>query len=376
METHQTGYMYSEEFNWHNPCAGSLVFPAAEYPWIAVDEYYDDVNRIRQSYNLIARSGLESRLTPIAPRHASDEEMMYSHTPEYIEKLKALSEGMGGKAGPMAYVGHGSYDVMTLAVGGDLNAVDAVMKGEVKNAFCLQRPPGGHATKDSGFGFCIVNNFNIMAEYARKTYGLKRILIVDWDCHYKLGIHQHWYDSPDVLYAEVHQSGVARPDSPHDMAADNVGEGPGKGFNVSIPMPSGAGDKAYIKAFKEIIVPIADQYRPELIFIVAGFASNIFDPLGRQQLTAAGYGELIRLVMDIAERHCGGKIIAVMEGGKGPYMPFCVLRVVEQLSGYQTGVEDVITDEILDPEHGNDVTVDQEQHIQKAKRIQSQFWNL
>lgn len=299
-----------------------MLFPAGYNTWLEQDAYYDDMNRLRPTYRLLVRSGLTERLVPITLQVAAEDELLSFHTPEYIETLKTLSEGNGGAAGPMAWIGHGSYDVIRLAVGGDLNAADAVMSGQVRNAFCLQRPPGGHALKDEGFGFCIVNSFNIMAKYEK--YGLKRILIVDWDTHYKLGIQQAWYDSPDVLYAEVHQTGLSVINSPHDVNVHHTGESRGKGYNASIPMTAGAGDKAYIKAFKDIIEPIAEQYRPELVLIAAGYAANIFDPLCRQQLTAEGYRSLTAIVQGIAGRHCDGRVIVVMEGGQGVYMLFCV----------------------------------------------------
>lgn len=371
----QTGLMYSEEFNSHNPCAGALLFPAAYNKWLEQDDYYDNPKRLRPTYRLLVRSGLAAKLAPIAPRMASEEELLYFHTPEYLEKLKTLSEGAGGSVGPCAWVGPGSYDIIRLAVGGDLEAVDAVMRGDVKNAFCLQRPPGAHACRDEGFGFCIVNAFNIMAEYARRKYGLSRILILDFDNHYKMGIQQAWYDSPDVLYAEVHQTGLSAINSPHDVDVHHTGEGAGLGYNVAIPMTAGAGDKAYIKAFKDVIEPIADQYDPELVLVVAGYASNIFDPLGRQQLTAEGYRALTEIAMGIAERHCGGRLVAVMEGGQGVYMPFCVLRTLEALSGETTEVNDPITD-FVDPVHGNDITADQAQRIEAARKVQSAFWKL
>lgn len=374
-EMKRTGLMYSEEYNWHNPCAGALVFPATANKWLEQDDYYECKDRLRPTYRLLVRSGLAAKLAPIAPRMAAEEELCLFHTPEYIETLKTLSEGIGGPAGVMTWMGHGSYDVIRLAVGGDLEALDAVMRGDVKNAFCLQRPPAGHAVSDSAYGFCIVNAFNIMAEYARRKYGLSRILILDFDCHYKMGIQQAWYDSPDVLYAEVHQTGMQPINCDTDVDVYHTGEGAGLGYNVAIPMTAGAGDKAYIKAFKDVIEPIADQYDPELVLVVAGYASNIFDPLGRQQLTAEGYRALTEIAMGIAERHCGGRLVAVMEGGQGVYMPFCVLRTLEALSGETTEVNDPIED-FIDPVHGNDITADQAQRIEAARKVQSAFWKL
>ncbi|MBU3172721.1 hypothetical protein KPL49_14630 [Clostridium estertheticum] len=377
----QTGLMYHENFNWHNPCDGALIFPAAYSKWVELKSYYDDVNRIRQSFNLLNRSGFIDDLIPLEPRNATREELLYFHSPQYIDKLKTLSDAEGGEVGPFAYVGKGSYDIISLAVGGDLAALDAVMEGKVTNAFCLQRPPGAHAEKDHGYGFCIVNNFNIMANYAQKKYGLKRIMIIDWDCHYKNGIHEAWYNDPEVLYIETHQTGTFGRNSSHDKDAENVGEGDGRGYNIPIPMPAGTGDLGHIKAFEEIIVPIADQYKPELVIVVAGFAANIFDPLGGQQITATGYKKLTEIVKGIADRNCEGRLVAVMEGGAGSYMPFCVSKVLEGLSGKKSVVEDLITVDcgfggFINPNTANAVSIDQANQIEKVKRVQSEFWKL
>lgn len=158
----------------------------------------------------------------------------------------------------------GGLDVIREAVGGDFNALDAVMSGKVQNAFCLQRPPAAHAERDRGFGFCVVNSFNILIQRAREKYGLKRIMIIDIDNHYKKGIEDAWYDTDEVLYAEIHQTGAVAENSAADRNADWIGSGKGTGYNVVIPMPSGAGDSAYIKAFEEVILPVAEQYKPEL----------------------------------------------------------------------------------------------------------------
>lgn len=253
-----------------------------------------------------------------------------------------------------------------------MKALDMVMAGEIGNAFCLQRPPAAHAERDKGFGFCVVNDFNILIKYAREKYGLKRIMLIDIDNHYKKGIEDAWYDTDEVLYAELHQSGALPENSAADRNADMIGEGKGKGYNVVIPMPAGAGDKAYLKAFREIIEPIAEQYKPELVILVAGYASNIFDPLCRQQITAEGYKKLVEIVKGTADKYADGKLIAILEGGKGNYMSFCILKSIEAMSGETTLVSDPVEGLIT----RNDVTGDQEKAIEDVKKILSPYWNL
>lgn len=372
MSKRKTGLMYSAAFANYKAGDGYLCIPPEYSPWISTTDYYDTPERVTEAYGLLEKSGLLGKLANIAPRPAALEELTGFHSAAYIEKLKRLSEGEGGLVGEYCRIGHGGLDVIAQAVGGDLAALDEVMARRVDNAFCLQRPPGAHAERESGFGFCVVNNFNILINRAREKYGLKRIMLIDFDNHYKNGIEQAWYGTDEVLYAEVHQSGAMAENSAADKNADHIGEGAGQGYNVVIPMPSGAGDAAYLKAFEEIIAPIADQYQPELVVLIAGFASNIFDPLCRQQLTATGYGKLTEMVRGIAERHAHGRLMAVLEGGKGNYMSFCILKVLEAMSDEKTEVPDPVEGLIV----RNFLTHDQNAAIAEVKRILAPYWQL
>ncbi len=201
---------------------------------------------------------------------------------------------------------------------------------------------------------------------------LKRIMIIDIDNHYKKGIEDAWYDTDEVLYAEIHQTGAVAENSAADRNADYIGIGKGKGYNVVIPMPAGAGNDSYIKAFNDIIIPIADQYKPELVIMVAGYASNIFDPLCRQQITAQGYYQLTEMIRKIAERHAQGRLIAILEGGKGNYMSFCILKTIEAMSGEKTEVPDFTEGLIV----RNHVSGDQQKALDEVKQILSSYWNL
>ena len=274
--------------------------------------------------------------------------------------------------GELCQIGHNGLDVIREAVRGDKNALDMIMTGEIDNAFCLQRAPATHAERDMGFGFCVVNDFNILVDYARKKYGLERIMIIDFDNHYKKDIEDAWYDSDEVFYAEVHQTGALAENSAADRNADMIGQGKGKGHNVVIPMRAGAGNDAYLKAFREIIAPIAEQYKPELFVLIAGYASNIFDPLCRQQITADGYRKLVEIVRDIADKYAHGRLLAILEGGKGNYMSFCILKSIEAMSDEKTEIKDPVTGLIV----RNNLTPDQEKAIEEVKKILSPYWKF
>ncbi len=372
MKQRKTGLMYSEAFANYEVCDGYLVLSKESNLWITGDDYYDTPERVTQAYEMLKKSGLAGKLLPIQPKKADKEALIGFHSAEYIEKLDFLSKNGGGSVGELCYIGKGGLDVIREAVGGDLEALDAVMEGRVDNAFCLQRPPGAHAERDKGYGFCVVNNFNILVQYAREKYNLKKIMIIDFDNHYKKGIEDAWYDTNEVLYAEVHQSGALAENCISDRNADQIGTGSGTGYNVVIPMPSGAGNDAYIKAFEEIIVPVADQYKPELVVVIAGFAANIFDPLCRQQLTANGYKKLMEIICGIAERNANGKLVAVLEGGKGNYMAFCIHKVLKAMSGEASIVPDITEGLIV----RNYITHDQRTVIENVKKILSPYWKF
>lgn len=370
MSKSRTGLMYSGNFANYKAGDGYLVL--YNNPWTSRTDYYDTPERVTEAWEIMRKSGLLDKLSLVPSRKEDKENLVGFHSREYIDKLEALSNAGGGEVGKLCQIGHNGLDVIREAIGGDKNALDMIMAGKIDNAFCLQRPPSAHAERDMGFGFCVVNDFNILVKYAREKYGFKRIMIIDFDNHYKKGIEDAWYDTDEVLYAEVHQTGALAENDAADRNADMIGKGKGKGYNVVIPMPSGAGDEAYIKAFEEIIAPVAEQYKPELVVLIAGYASNIFDPLCRQQITAEGYKKLTEIVKGIADKYAQGRLIAILEGGKGNYMSFCILKTIEAMSGEETEVRDPVTGLIV----RNHVSPDQASAIAQVKDILAPYWKL
>lgn len=372
MAKNRTGLMYSGNFGTYQAGKGYLCISAGFNPWMASNDYYDTPERVTEAYDLLRNTGLLAKLELVPPQKADKEELVGFHSREYIDKLDKLSMAGGGEVGEFCQIGHNGLDVIREAVGGDKAALDMIMAGKIDNSFCLQRPPSAHAERDMGFGFCVVNDFNILIDYALEKYGLKRIMVIDFDNHYKKGIEDAWYKTDEVLYAEIHQSGAMAENCSADRNAGMIGEGRGKGYNVVIPMPSGAGDAACIKAFEEVIKPIAAQYKPELVILIAGYASNIFDPLCRQQITANGYKKLAEIVRSIADKYAQKRLVAILEGGKGNYMSFCILKTIESMSGESTDVGDPVEGLIV----RNAVTPEQDAVIANVKKILSPYWQL
>ncbi|HSR10421.1 MAG TPA: histone deacetylase, partial [Thermodesulfobacteriota bacterium] len=212
---------------------------------------------------------------------------------------------------PDTYACSRSYDAARLAAGGTLAAVDKVVAGEAPNAFAMIRPPGHHAESNRAMGFCLFNNVAVAACYALEKHGLKKALIIDWDLHHGNGTQHSFYERADVLYFSTHQY----PYYPGTGFYSETGGGAGKGFTVNVPLPAGPGDGEYVRVFEEILEPIALEYRPDIVFVSAGFDIYHQDPLGGMQVTPRGFADLARIVLEFAQKTCGGKVIFVLEGG-------------------------------------------------------------
>jgi acetoin utilization deacetylase AcuC-like enzyme len=260
----------------------------------------------------LRRAGLMERLTPLSSRSATLEELQLCHTRDYLETVQHdIAAGYRYLSTGDTDVTPNSWEIVLLAAGGVLNAVDAVATGQARNAFCVVRPPGHHATPTRGMGFCVVNNVAIAARYAQRTYGLRHVLIVDWDVHHGNGTQDIFYSDPTVLFFSTHQW----PLYPGTGRADETGAGAGKGFTMNFPFPAGSGRKEILGAIENALMPAAAAFRPDLVMISAGFDSRIDDLLGDFTLTDADFSDLTRAVMTIAAQYAGGRIVSVLEGG-------------------------------------------------------------
>lgn len=363
----KTGYVFDESFFWHDNGSGTLYLPAGGY--LEPDVFVEHPSTKRRVNNLLAKSGLMDSLQIIKPVSASKEQVEKVHKTSYVEYVKQLSDTTGGDAGDHAIVGRGSYEIALLSAGAAMTAVDAVMNNEVKNAYSLSRPPGHHAEPDKGIGFCIFNNVAIAAKYAKEKYGLERILILDWDVHHGNGTEKVFYEDNSIVFISIHQH-LSFPNN--TGYAEHVGENIGEGFNINIPLPAGTGDAGYLEAFESIIAPIAREFKPQLILISAGQDPGMFDPLGRMNMTAEGFGKITNTMLDVAEEVCDGKIVFVHEGGySNAYVPFCTLRIIEEMSGVKTDVLDPFTDsQALD-----EINIVQQNAINHVLGIQSKYWS-
>ena len=254
----------------------------------------------------------EQPLFTAPSRAASPEELELAHTAEYIRTAQHdVEAGRSQLSTGDTDICPRSFDAALRAVGTCLNAVDLVMTGAARNAFCIVRPPGHHASANRGMGFCLFNNIAVAARYAQHRYGVDRVAIADWDVHHGNGTQNIFYADPSVYFFSTHQS----PWYPGTGDPEERGQAAGKGTTLNCPFPAGSGREQILGAFRGKFLPLMDEFRPSLVLISAGFDSRRGDPLGLFRLTDAHFSELTMLIMEIADKHAAGKVISVLEGG-------------------------------------------------------------
>lgn len=331
-----TGFVFHELYLWHNTWNWAQVFP----PGLTIQpgEHAENPETKRRFRNLLEVSGLLDQLLPIKPRRATEEEVCRFHTREYVDRIRRLSAENGGDASNLTPFGRGSFEIAQLAAGGAIVAVDAVITGKVKNAYALLRPPGHHAVADLGLGFCLFANAVLAIMHARKVHGVERVATIDWDVHHGNGTQAAFYSDSETLTISLHQDNLFPPDS--GGLAEN-GEGAGRGYNINIPLPPGCGNGAYEAAFRRVVIPALRRFRPDLIVVPSGFDASGVDPLGRMMVSSEGYRTMTRMLMEVADELCDGRVVMTHEGGySAMYVPYCGLAVLEEMRGIRTGVED------------------------------------
>jgi acetoin utilization deacetylase AcuC-like enzyme len=332
----RTGFVWHERYAWHD-ARGMMdsVGPEALFEPEPGLERGATKRRLR---NLLDASGLLSELVPIAPRAAMVAELERVHDRAYVERIRAASAADGGDAGGYTPFGRGTYEIAALAAGGCIAAADAVLDGEVANAYALVRPPGHHAGPAGGCGYCVFSNVALAARHLRHARGVGRVAVVDWDVHHGNGTQAAFLDDPTVLAISLHQEDLFPPGS---GGADEVGIGAGAGATVNVPLPAGSGRAAYLEAFDRVVAPALERFAPGFVLVACGLDAGMEDPLGRMNLTSECFALLTERVMACAAALCDGRLVLCHEGGySSAYVPYCGLAIVERLAGVATGVAD------------------------------------
>lgn len=278
---------------------------------ITSDYHPEHPQRLRAIDAILEDPEIQGKTLRLQPREATAEEIQWIHTESYYRTIESTRGCSHLQLDPDTHVSSQSHRVAKLAAGGLCALVEAVCSGQIHNGFALVRPPGHHAEAGRGMGFCIYNNIAIAARYAQHRGLAKKILIVDWDLHHGNGTQHAFESDPTILYFSSHQfpyyPGTGRP--------DETGKGEGEGHTVNVPLPGGQGDSDFIGIYQDLLEPIAEQFRPDLILVSAGFDIYCRDPLGGMGVTEEGFAAITHILMGIADRCCQGRIVHTLEGG-------------------------------------------------------------
>lgn len=333
MSNLRTGYSYHEIFGWHDTGTNAGFFPSDPALGLQPFQNYENADTKRRIHELIVVSKLIDHLHRIPVREATTEELLLVHPQSYLTQLKKTSEQLlGGDAGdgetPFA---KGGYEIAAMAVGSIIEMAKAIVAGKIDNGYSLVRPPGHHAIKSGGMGYCLFSNLGIALSVIKKEQPDIRIAVVDWDVHHGNGTQDVFWDDPNVLTISLHQDRLYPRNS--GMRDERGGKG-AFNSNINIPLPAGTGNGGYLYAFEKVVSPALKKFKPDLIAIASGFDSCVYDPLGRMMLTANGYAQLTKVLMERASESANNRILIAHEGGyNAVYSPFCGLFVLQELSG-------------------------------------------
>ena len=264
---------------------------------------------IEQALAAVDWLGWERRRAPAA----GEAELELIHTPAHIRRIRELALGGGGAVDADTVVGAASYHAALHAVGGVCAMTTALLGDEASVAFCGVRPSGHHAEPDRAMGFCLFNNVAIAAELAIRRLGAERVFVLDWDVHHGNGTAEAFRRRSDVLFASIHQAGIY----PGTGALADAGSGEGEGYTINLPVPAGSGEEVWLSLLEHIVVPVAQEFRPDLLLLSAGFDAHRADPLADCRLETDSFARMARQLRDLA----GGLAVPlgiVLEGGYEP----------------------------------------------------------
>jgi acetoin utilization deacetylase AcuC-like enzyme len=294
-------------------------------------------------------------------RAATHEELGRVHTANHIKRI-AGTAGRVANLDPDTCTSPQSYEVALLAAGSLMDLCDAALEGRVQHGMALVRPPGHHATPERSMGFCLFNNVAVAAAHLLAARGLERVLVVDWDVHHGNGTEDCFSRDERVFYFSVHQSPMYPGTGPVAM----VGSGTGLGYTMNVPMMAGQTDSDYLRIFMDLLDPVARAFAPQFILVSAGFDAHREDPLGGMELRKGGYAGMTKVLMDIAQDYCPGRVVMALEGGYQPAAQArSVLAVLATLQGDTTLAEACLeaARQIKPPEA-----------LAKARAIMAKYW--
>ncbi len=354
---------YSRE----QPQTGVVLLPTQENH--DPGEHPENVRRLPGVVQALQSSPEWDRLFVLAPRYARIEDALRSHTEGFVDAIEKACAQAPAWLDTDTRVSAGSFETCLLATGGVLSAVDAVAMEayhQPDSLFTISRPPGHHSGSDRAMGFCLLNHASIAARYAQEVYGFERIAIVDWDVHHGNGTQEIHWDDPSVLFISLHQWPLYPGTGWHDEA----GAGDGEGMTVNIPLPPGSGDPEYLQAVDQVVLPLVEDYRPQLLIVSAGQDGHAADPLADQLISLSGFQAMAARVTELARR-LGIGMVLVHEGGYNTSTLPAIDRAI--LSGL--GSFDVPLDDLFVPSPHLQ-PVDWPERLTAVIKSQRRYWSV
>ncbi len=292
----------------------TIIYTSDQFLLHETGAHPESAQRLQQVLQHLAATQLLPQLRPGQCRIAELSEIEEVHTAEYVKQLQDYAAAGGGRIEADTVLCEASWQIAALAAGTAIDAVHRVVRGDDSTAFCLMRPPGHHALRDSAMGFCLLNNAAIAARAAQRQHELQRILIVDWDVHHGNGTQAAFYEDPHVGFFSSHRF----PFYPGSGAESETGSGVGLGTTFNLPIANGTSRSEIIKGIVSRLSDAADRIRPELVILSAGFDAHVEDPVGSLGLETEDFAALTDIVTEIAQVHCSGKVVSLLEGGYNP----------------------------------------------------------
>lgn len=342
-QSEKTGFFHDERCFWHTGGQYALTLPVGGpmggfVQPLAAGGLPENPETKRRLKNLLEVSGLLAELDVRSAPAATEKDLLRVHPESYVTAFREMSDAGGGELGLRTPFGRGGFDLASLSAGLAKAALEAVMTGEVQNAYALSRPPGHHCLPDWPNGFCLLNNIAIAIEAAQAKGLAQRVMVLDWDVHHGNGTEAIYYERDDVLTISIHQE-YNYPLDTGDLK--DRGRDKGLNKNINIPLPPGPGHVSYLEAMEKIILPAITAHNPDVIIVACGFDAAAVDPLSRMSCSAETFRLMTRQVKEAAQNLCEGRLLMVHEGGYSEaYVPFCGHAVIEELSGTAITVED------------------------------------
>jgi acetoin utilization deacetylase AcuC-like enzyme len=289
----KTGFVYDDIYLKH------------DYP-----DHPERKERLESIVKGMESSGLIKEVVSLKPRRATPKEVALNHDTNYIQEVHDFCKAGGGFLDPDTYATTDSYDVALSAVGGVLEGLDSILRGEVETVFCAVRPPGHHAEFAKAMGFCIFNNVAIGAHYLRKVKGVERVFIIDFDAHHGNGTQRSFYQDDKVFYFSTHEY----PFYPGTGSAEERGAGRGEGYTLNVPMQAGAGDEDYKPVYERLLPEVMREFSPDFVLVSAGYDLHTDDPLTYLNVSTKGIRSIVRNILKTC-KELGVPSLFALEGG-------------------------------------------------------------